>query len=135
MASKSCTSWVTMPTAPRSRGSVEVAHVDAADAHAAVGRVVETEQQAGERALAAAGAPDDAEHMTGGQRERDVVERERPVAVRERDMFERDRERARGQLVARAVDDRRPQIEQLGDPRGARPRLLQRAQLVGDDLE
>ena len=113
----------------------EIAYVDAVDAHAAAGRVVEPQQQAGQRALSASGAPDDAQDMTGGQRERHIVERERTIAVRERHVLELHRERARRQVRACAVDDRRPQIEQLGHAGRACTGLLQRAQLVGDHLE
>ena len=117
------------------RAQGQRAHVLTTDAHRAVRGVVEAQEQPCHRALATSGAPDNPEDATGGHRERHVVERGRAVAVAEGDVVERDRERAYWERVDRSVDHRRLEVEQLPDPRRARARLLQRPQLVGDDLE
>ena len=53
---------------------VEVAHVDAADEHAALGAVEQPQDEVDERRLARAGAADDRGGLPGRGRERDVAE-------------------------------------------------------------
>ena len=55
-------------------GDRHVAHVDAADEHAAVGRVVEARQQVEQRRLAGAGRPADRDDLARARRSRSTPE-------------------------------------------------------------
>ena len=75
---------------PAQVGEGDVAEVDAADAHRAVGRVVEPGHELGHRRLAGAGRADDGQPLARLDPQRHVVEHERAVAVAERRAVELD---------------------------------------------
>ena len=60
-------------------GVGDVTQVDATDADDAIGRVVETGHELGDRRLAGAGGPDDGEPLARLDAQRDVVEHQRAV--------------------------------------------------------
>ena len=112
--------------APQPR-AVDHGEIDAVDQHAAALGDIEPLDELGERALAGAGRPDNADDLTRRNAETDVVQNLRPIdAVAKRDMLENDVAADRRQRRAAGVEGRLGRrIENIAEPRHREPRLVE----------
>ena len=120
-------------------GEPRLAEIDPTETDRARRRVVETEQETCEGRLAAAGAPEHAEHLARRETQRDVAQ-DQVVAVRarfigERDAVELDRERAGRDRRAAALGQARLGAQQLGDAAHARDGALHVLELAAQLLD
>ena len=133
--SNSSTSWGTSATRAAQLGHRNVGDRYPTEGHRAVRRLDESQQQPGERRLAAAGASDDADGPTTGDVDIDVVENRLSHVVGEPDGAAGDAQRTRRRRGRAAVDDRRLDAEQLDDAVHRSVGLLDHLELIGELLQ
>ncbi len=100
-----------------------------------MGRLDESQQQPGERRLAAAGASDDPDGPATGDVDIDVVENRLGLVVGESDGAAGNAQRTRRRRRRAAVDDRRLDGEQLDDSVHRSVGLLDHLELIGELLQ
>ncbi len=117
-------------------GEPEIARVHPIHGDAPLGGVVETREEIGERALAAAARPDERHHVAGPDLEIDVAQHRLAGCVRERDVLHPDRRRELPhRLRLRAIGDLHGRVEQLEGALGGGEPRLHRGRILGDELD